>query len=498
MADWRPESIAARVVAWHNRQPLARRIRLSDVHSIGLVALPFSRPASAGELTRAALTTASTGAASSAEGGADSGGSLRERAMARSRQQQPGAEPAVAARPAPPPDVPAPPRDALRPAFSDPVIEPIPTRKVAAWAQQHGQPDARLPAELPIKRVALDRTLVRPDEMPHMLYVFAAAIDIGGQRIRLLVPPDDGPVLGQHLFSPARLGLAVLTPVLLIAAAIGWSLVRRGAPVDDEREAVAAPAAGGPGSAARASRPAWVAASATAALAPGAAAQETAVNPKPVGETAVPASVAPTVEALRAVEPTEPAAEVRAASPAAEVRAASPAASDPTRRIGNVISEQDKAAARDWRKATRPDAGPPGAGPRAQALAPELALHSPDRATPNASTDRAGTDARPAAAPRAESGRAASAVAAAEAAAPARGLYALSTRPLRTRAESEQVLSAMQALLRHRTPDDFRVEIVPEGDDWRVVGFPFARRTDAQEAGALLASRGMKVQVVNF
>ncbi len=38
----RSEFVAARVVAWHNRHPLARRIRPEQVHSIGVVSLPFA------------------------------------------------------------------------------------------------------------------------------------------------------------------------------------------------------------------------------------------------------------------------------------------------------------------------------------------------------------------------------------------------------------------------------------------------------------------------
>ncbi len=38
----RLNEVLARVVAWHNRHPLARRISASQVHSIGEVVLPFA------------------------------------------------------------------------------------------------------------------------------------------------------------------------------------------------------------------------------------------------------------------------------------------------------------------------------------------------------------------------------------------------------------------------------------------------------------------------
>ena len=76
--------------------------------------------------------------------------------------------------------------------------------------------------------------------------------------------------------------------------------------------------------------------------------------------------------------------------------------------------------------------------------------------------------------------------------------FAVSTRIVRTRAESEQLRVAMQALLTASGARDVRVEIVPAGADWRVVGWPFMRRDDADRARALLASRGMRVEVMDF
>ena len=44
MEDLRPDAlqtVAARVAAWHNRHPLARRIVAEQVQSVGFVALPY-------------------------------------------------------------------------------------------------------------------------------------------------------------------------------------------------------------------------------------------------------------------------------------------------------------------------------------------------------------------------------------------------------------------------------------------------------------------------
>jgi hypothetical protein len=77
-------------------------------------------------------------------------------------------------------------------------------------------------------------------------------------------------------------------------------------------------------------------------------------------------------------------------------------------------------------------------------------------------------------------------------------VYALSTRLLRTPAESEQLSSAMRALLLASGNDGLRVEVVPVGEDWRVVGWPFDSRNSANKARAMLVSRGLRVEVVDF
>jgi len=83
----------------------------------------------------------------------------------------------------------------------------------------------------------------------------------------------------------------------------------------------------------------------------------------------------------------------------------------------------------------------------------------------------------------------------AEAAAPA---FAVWTRVLRTRAESEQMAAAMRDLLRHPDNPKLRVEVLAVGQDWRVVGWPYAGRPQADQARELLAARGLRVEVVEF
>ncbi|MDE2501901.1 MAG: hypothetical protein KGL18_02830, partial [Burkholderiales bacterium] len=76
--------------------------------------------------------------------------------------------------------------------------------------------------------------------------------------------------------------------------------------------------------------------------------------------------------------------------------------------------------------------------------------------------------------------------------------FAVTTRVMRTRAEAEQVAAAMGALLQTIDAGAVHTDILPVQDDWRVVGWPFARRQDADKARALLSARGMRVQVIAF
>jgi hypothetical protein len=76
--------------------------------------------------------------------------------------------------------------------------------------------------------------------------------------------------------------------------------------------------------------------------------------------------------------------------------------------------------------------------------------------------------------------------------------FAVWTRVLRTRAETEQMADAMRDLLRSPEQPGLRVESLAVGSDWRVVGWPYADRRAADAARERLAARGLKVEVVEF
>ena len=76
--------------------------------------------------------------------------------------------------------------------------------------------------------------------------------------------------------------------------------------------------------------------------------------------------------------------------------------------------------------------------------------------------------------------------------------FAVSTKLLRTRTESEQLADAMRALLAGTGPPGLQVQALRSGEDWRVVVWPYTEQAQAEQARALLASRGMKVAVIDF
>lgn len=76
--------------------------------------------------------------------------------------------------------------------------------------------------------------------------------------------------------------------------------------------------------------------------------------------------------------------------------------------------------------------------------------------------------------------------------------FALATRPLRTRTESQQTAEALRALLVVPGSPVQRVDVMPMGDDFRVVGWPYPSRAAAEAALAALAARGHRVEVIEF
>lgn len=560
--ELRLPAVAARLVAWHNRHPLACRIAVSHVHGIGYLALPFV--AGGKGAPAAAAAAAPPGAAATAT---PAGGSLRERAQARAREPGAAAPHAAAtgAAPAAGQRTAAADLAALQSDFSEDLVDPLRPRAVARFAARAGQVLAQAPGDGPLRQARADGA--HPGRATVMVYVLTAVIETGTHKTRVLLGSGAAaPVLGRRIFSTPRLAAVAALAALVVGGPTWW--LQRAPAAPAPHAVAAAPAAAAPASASAPAAAADTAAAGNAAADTAAretapsenAARESVAAPRAAVESAAAASAATgraavdsaaaervgvdgaaaeRVAAGRVATARAASASVDAEAAAAKAAARTPAASAGVAAVPAVgasaaVPPSPTAPAAPAGDAPVPGAAAPtaglgAAGVQAPAPAASVARSSAFRALgkrPGAPADirpliseedkararQARADLRrPAAAvpPRPLPGRAAPPApgqppspvqegprpAAAPTAEPA---FALTTRALRTRAEADLVLVAMRSLLHTVGAGEVKVEVLAQGDDWRVVGWPFARRADADKARALLVSRGMRVEVVGF
>ncbi len=611
MDELRPDDVAARVAAWHNRHPLARRITPAQVQGVGWVALPFAAKPGAAALSGDGLPTladpldalppVANGAPASATPPA--GPRLRDRAQARAAsgsaaEGRPGAAPTgvrrllAGAQAALRQLLAGPARlrtawqaalagqrrsrarqRALRPAYSEDFIAPLSPARTARWALRHGQLHPRL-ADLPLRQVQADTATAQAESGLTHLYLATAAVEAGPRRVRLLLGPV-GPggslqAIGPRLYSRQR-GAALLGALLLAAGGLAAPVWMPASPL----AALAAlpswsslpPVTQWPGvqgvhalvqrvlqrSADGQAYPALAQAAGAAASAAGLdphAAASAAAGPEAAALAAALAGQAPASDALGA---DAQAADAQAAASAAEASQALAAGAAAWAASAALAGAAAPLAPETASGAHATPAAPAGhrmadaatRTPAAPATATPGSPLPPDDPPPQAAAPAKGPWVRPLVAPLDEATKAAArqtvadlraargdppaplpplASSPAQAAAPRNGAaavpavaqgaspgadavataadigpsFALTTRPLRTRAESEQVQAAVRALLDTHTREPVLVELMPAGDDWRVVCWPFPRRQDAQLARALLLTRGLRLEAVEF
>ncbi|MDI4635378.1 hypothetical protein J7U46_20105 [Pelomonas sp. V22] len=488
------------IVAWHNRHPLAKRISAFDVHTVGVIALPFMRqnrrpplpvePVLSQEVdplhdaeTRDAL----------AEGGEgeDEDGSNEPGAFSRFETESA-------------------PRKLRGPAwlqglqnqwfklhrqrwgnhwqwpvFSEDLIPSLSAARVARFALDYGYNEAPGDPHWPRRTAAVDEAYVakgsakhRGGAWPFELFLVSAGIDAGSSRTRVLIGQGMGRSLmltGRRCISPVRSAVAALLLVGGLAYA-GWSWLHPAgeAPVAAEvpaapapvpasaadSEPVAAPASAASTTAEAASQPASAAAEAAATSSPASAA---AVQTTPA--SAVPASALPDqpsgpqpdirprlVQVNRAASAPPLRSSSEASAPAAPGKAAPVAESKADKGDkadkhdkGDKQEKSDKAEAKPDAKATERKVAP---------VVPPLSVKS----------------------------------------------VALVGPPSAKRADAEAYLVRMKDMLKGMTrePDALQLQVIETPAGFVPTVWPFATREQAQLINATMIARGLKTRAVDF
>ena len=551
MDDLRPDAVAARVAAWHNRHPLARRITAAQVQAIGFVALPFvTRPGAARSDALADLPTLPLSDATL--GPPPAGSALRARARARAHAPStlpPGEDPprggASAGSQQPHAGVLATLQTwwarqsgrrraaalvrgkaklrakALKPAFSERFLPGLGPSTVARWALRHGRLDVRQTSANALRRVLPDLRLMGDSGATTTLYLATAAVEVGKHRARVLL--GDGPAagaIGSRLYSPTRVAGSFAALALAASVLVGPPLPQvQDLPHTEAWKTTVAwlrrHSGNDPALQTAGPRLAVVDAATPAASAAASAAMdgEAGLPPDTVRMADAPA-VAPAGSANDSAS-----AGASGSPPQALADPLAEATELPVRMADAVPQRRDPAAPPLFPDdpppgVERPEAVPPepAAAPRKPAAAlnpvlrgglasikPQMDEESKAAARKAVADLRAARgEAAPAPTPgmlRVAAAPVPPAVKQAAAGAPA---YALATRLLRTRAESEQVLVAWRALLARDPRYPLNVSVMPAGDDWRVVSWPFTSQQDAERARSLLAARGLRAETIDF
>ncbi|WP_431050791.1 hypothetical protein [Roseateles sp. L2-2] len=439
-----PDVVAWLLVNWHNKHPLARRLGIADVHTVGAVALPF---------------------------------------MAQALPKEPSLEGGAAVDVAPPPPKRRMPwqrktaRTGPRPAWVDDFIPGLKTAAVAAMALDNGFTTA--PDDLPLRRVDIDERALAADAnqagaWPMELVLLSAAFDAGPARRRVLVGRRDQ-VLGQRALDPARLGVAGSIAALALIAAI-WALWPSSKPSKEAQAALAAAEAASAASAAQAAS--------AAALAELAARSSQAASA--ASAASEPASAAASTEAASA------AMAAASGSGSAPATAEGPPASAPAGAIPNIRPSLQGGAERSSREKEPAPATTPATSSTAASAGTTA---STDAAKPGASAAGSETERRVSV-----DDTGLSSLMKRDSAAGGK-LVALVSQPHKNKADAEALLARMREMIGATLGANAVThgEVFQTKDGWRAAVWPFGSREEAQLINATLLARGVRgTRAVDF
>jgi hypothetical protein len=431
------ERLPEQIVDWHNRHPLARRIGVGDVHTVGVVALPFVRAsAQAGGVVEPVLTDV-VSAFDDLHGTPPVSRFAVWSHKLKGLMRVPGRAPQTQWR-----------------AFSEKFLPGLSPGRIERFALAHGyaEPPA-LPDSQPWRVIVIDEKLAASHSgWPFELYLMSAGIDTGSARSRVLcgrgIPSQ---IIGRRLWDPLRAGGAAAALALLLAGTVWLLWPRPAAEPEAAPPPVAASAPEVPASAAAAAEPASAPASEPAASAPATGASEPAALPAP-GPAASQTGDEPPDIRPRLVERSDGIKR------------------PPLLSSGKPAKDEEQAAEKSTEKST-------GKAPEkhAEKAAEKPAEKPPEKAEP----------ADPRLTRMAES--------------PDKIAVAL-VGPAGSKADAEALLKKMKDALKgvHSNPDTLQADVIQTPDGWRATVWPFPSREQAQLINATLVARGLKTKAVNF
>ncbi|MFG6459522.1 hypothetical protein [Roseateles sp. BYS96W] len=428
------ERLPEQIVDWHNRHPLARRIRVDDVHTVGVVALPFVR---ATAQASAAVEPVLTDTVSTFDG--QPGTPATSRAAGWLQQLKALLPPGLRGRA---------PAQQWR-TFSEKFLPGLSPAGIERFALDHGYAEAPgTPESHPWRVILIDDKLASARSgWPFELYLLSAGIEVGDARTRVLcgrgIPSQ---IIGRRLWDPLRAGGAAAALALLLALA-AWLLWPRHA---------ADPTAPAPG---------------TAASAP--------------SEPASAASAAAPVEAASAAMPASAAASGSADAPASAPEDAASASTDEPPDIRPRLVERSDGVKRPPLLSS---GKPPPADPGAAAKPAPDAEHPRPQAAGAGSPDTPADKLAPADPRLARLAGAPDRVAVALVGPP--GSKADAEALLKKMKEGLQGV--------HSSPEALQADVIQTPDGWRATVWPFPSREQAQLINATLVARGLKTKAVNF
>jgi hypothetical protein len=532
------DRLAEQVVAWHNRHPLAKRITIYDVHTIGVVALPFMRNAQADAAARHAGARGKVEPVLTDEISPESlAAAWDEEGLTIAVDPNAAHLDALADQEPPPHPGKSNWRERLNrlafwrkssdtgakswPVFSERFVSHLSPKRIAAFALQQGYTNQPGDATWPQRIVPIDETLMESGTTgggawPFELYLMSAAIDAGRSRSRILLGRGRQPAIaGRRCLSPQRLGLVALLLLALLGAGAGLLLpsAKKATLLAAQPAASAASAASAPAAASAVQLATPTPASAPAMVE--AAASSMPVNSTPDNSALAEPNQAPASSPLAAsapaaaASPDEVAPQEEQAVLKPNIRPmfikpipgrTAPPLGAPSKQEQAVLDEakkeiEEKAAA-DLKAKPEPMAVAVAVEPPKPKAKSALAHANKPKLTSEEASTPAPAPATPLAAPPNPK-----AVAKATALVN-KPVVALVGPVSADKAGAEATLARMRAMLAPAQGGaggaalQAQVFQTPEG--WRPAVWPFASREEAQLINATLIARGMRTRAVDF